>query len=102
MQSTSNCPSMLLQEEEERKICRNFRPTRRTAQQVKADEDFALRMQRQEREIAAHQVAHYQEMQRRQQTFEDMGGVAQGTPQVCLTYLAQSFRIGICWRLAQR
>ena len=44
------------QEEEERKVRRNFQPTRRTAQQVKADEDFALRMQRQEREIATHQV----------------------------------------------
>ncbi|KAL0046758.1 hypothetical protein WJX82_009320 [Trebouxia sp. C0006] len=66
-----------LQEEEERRVRRNFQPTRRTAQQVKADEDFALRMQRQEREIAAHQVAYYQEMQRRQQSLEDMGGVPQ-------------------------
>ena len=62
---------------------RNFQPTRRTAQQVKADEDFALRMQRQEREVAAHQVAYYQEMQRRQQSLEDMGGVPQQPTQVC-------------------
>ncbi len=62
---------------------RNFQPTRRTAQQVKADEDFALRMQRQEREIAAHQVAYYQEMQRRQQSLDDMGGVPQQPTQVC-------------------
>ena len=62
---------------------RNFQPTRRTAQQVKADEDFALRMQRQEREIATHQVAYYQEMQRRQQSLDDMGGVPQQPIQVC-------------------
>lgn len=74
------------QEEEERKVRRNFQPTRRTAQQVKADEDFALRMQRQEREIASHQVAYYQEMQRRQQSLYDMGGVPQQPPQVsCLS-----------------
>jgi len=64
-------------------VRRNFQPTRRTAQQVKADEDFALRMQRQEREIAAHQVAYYQEMQRRQQSLDDMGGVPQQPIQVC-------------------
>ncbi|DBA69891.1 TPA: hypothetical protein ACH3X2_012391 [Trebouxia sp. C0005] len=64
-----------LQAQEERRMRRNFQPTRRTAQQVKADEDFALRMQQQEREIAAHQVAYYQEMQRRQQSLDDWGGV---------------------------
>jgi len=64
-------------------VRQNFQPTRRTAQQVKADEDFALRMQRQEREIAAHQVAYYQEMQRRQQSLQDMGGVPQQPVQVC-------------------
>ncbi len=69
---------------------RNFQPTRRTAQQVKADEDFALRMQRQEREIAAHQVAYYQEMQRRQQSLEDMGGVPQQPIQVCHSHPSSS------------
>ena len=65
-----------LQEEEERKVRREYRPAnRRTAQQVKADEDFALRMQRQEREIEQHQVSRYMEAQRQQDAQFDMGGV---------------------------
>jgi len=84
------------QEEEELKVRKNFHPTRRTAQQVKADEDFALRMQRQEREIAAHQVAHYQEMQRRQDGLDDMGGVPQGRPQVHILTLGLNSNAFAC------
>lgn len=58
-------------------------PDRRTAQQLKADKDFALRMQRQEQEIEKHQLAHFREAQRRQMTQFDMGGVPQQDQQVC-------------------
>lgn len=57
-------------------------PDRRTAQQLKADEDFALRMQRQEQEIEKHQLAHFREAQRRQMTQFKMGGVPQQDQQV--------------------
>lgn len=74
-----------VQEKEERKVRKEYRPAdRRVAQQLKADEDFALRIQRQEREIEKHQLAHLREAQRRQMMQFDMGGVPQQTPQVCV------------------
>ena len=49
---------------------------------MKADEDFAQRMQRQEREVEKHSVALYLEAQRRQQAQFDMGGVPHQDSQV--------------------
>lgn len=76
-------PPVCVQEKEERKVRMEYRPSdRRVAQQLKADEDFALRMQRQELEIEKHQAAHFREAQRRQMVQFDMGGVPQQTSQV--------------------
>lgn len=67
---------------------REYRPSnRRTAQQLKADEDFAQRMQRQEQEIEKHQLAHLREAQRRQMTQFDMGGVPKQDLQVCISVI---------------
>ena len=72
------------QEEEERKVRKEYRPpNRRTAQQLKADEDFAKRMQRQEQEIEKHELAHFREAQRRQMSQFDMGGAPKQDLQVC-------------------
>ena len=49
---------------------------------MKVDEDFAQRMQRQEREVEKHSVALYLEAQRRQQAQFDMGGVPHQDSQV--------------------
>ena len=77
-----------LQEEEERKMRKEYRPPdRRTALQLKADEDFAKRMQRQEQEIEKHQLAYFREAQRRQMTQCDMGGVPEQEPQVCVSVI---------------
>lgn len=77
-----------LQEEEERKVRKEYRPPdRRTAQQLKTDEDFAKRMQRQEQEIEKHQLANFREAQRRQMTQYDMGGVPQQKSQVCINVI---------------
>ena len=63
---------------------REYRPAdRRVAQQLKADEDFALRIERQEQEIEKHQLAHFREAQRRQMMQFDMGGVPQKSSKVC-------------------
>ena len=62
-------------------------PDRRTAQQLKADEDFAKRMQRQEQEIEKHQLAHFREAQRRQMTQYDMGGVPEQDPHVRISVI---------------
>lgn len=66
-----------LQIQADREHRRNFKPSRRAKQQLKADEDFALRMQRQEKELAKFTVLEYQEMLRRRKVQEDMGGVAE-------------------------
>ena len=57
---------------------------------MKVDEDFALRMQRQEREIAAAHLSYYQESQRRLDDLDLMGGVPPQS-QVCHSICPATF-----------
>lgn len=67
---------------------RNNKPKGRSAKQVKADEDFARRMQQQEKELANFRVLEYQEMLRRRKAVEDMGGVAEQARHLSLRHMS--------------